>query len=190
MVSETEELVRDLSLHILDIIQNSLSAGSTAVTLTVAKQSDGNLLKVEISDNGRGMDQQMLMSVTDPFVTTRTTRKVGLGLPMLEQTAERSGGALHIWSTPGEGTMVAATFQYDNIDRPPLGSLTETLITLIATNPEVRFILRYEVDGKRFVFDTREVVAELGDVPINNPLVIEWTKQYLDEGIRDAGIID
>lgn len=182
--------MRDLSLHILDIVQNSLSAGADAVTLTVAKRSEENLLKVEISDNGRGMDQEMLARVTDPFTTTRTTRKVGLGLPMLEATAERSGGSLHIWSTPGQGTMVSATFQYDNIDRAPLGNLTETMISLIVANPEVRFILRYDVDGRMFVFDTMEVVAELDDVPINDPLVIEWIKQHLDEGIRDAGTID
>lgn len=182
--------MRDLSLHILDIAQNSLSAGADAVTLTVTKRSDQNLLKVEISDNGRGMDQDMLARVTDPFTTTRTTRKVGLGLPMLEAAAERSGGSLHIWSTPGQGTMVSATFRYDNIDRAPLGNLTETMISLIVANPDVRFVLRYEVDGKQLVFDTREVVAELGDVPINDPLVIEWMKKYLDEGIRDTGTID
>lgn len=182
--------MRDLSLHILDIVQNSLSAGSTAITLTVLRRTDQNLLKIEISDNGRGMDERMLVSVTDPFVTTRTTRKVGLGLPLLEAAAERSGGSLYIWSTPGQGTMVSATFEYDNIDRPPLGDLPETMIALVVGNPEVRFILRYEPDEKKFLFDTREIAAELGDVPINDSLVIEWMKQYLDEGIRDAGTID
>ncbi len=182
--------MRDLSLHILDIVQNSLSAGASTVTIAVVKRSEENLLKLEISDDGRGMDQRMLENVTDPFVTTRTTRKVGLGLPLLEAAAERSGGSLHIWSTPGQGTVVSATFQYDNIDRTPLGNLAETIISLIVGCPQVRLILRYDVDGKLFVFDTKEIVEQLDDVPINDSLVIEWMRKYLDEGIRDAGTID
>ncbi len=182
--------MRDISLHILDIAQNSLSAGASTVTVTVTRRSEENLLKTEICDDGRGMDEQMLVTVTDPFVTTRTTRKVGLGLPLLRAASERSGGALRVRSSPGQGTMVSATFEYDNIDRPPLGNVAETAISLVVTNPEVRFILRYEVDDKSFLFDTGVIAAELGDVPVNEPLVIEWMKQYLDEGIRDAGTID
>ncbi|MBP6965666.1 MAG: ATP-binding protein [Armatimonadetes bacterium] len=182
--------MRDLSLHILDIAQNSLSAGATTVTFTLSLRREENLLSLEIADDGRGMDRETLEKVTDPFVTSRTTRKVGLGLPLLSAAAERSGGSMRIESSPGEGTTVSADFEYDNIDRAPVGDLAATLISLIAVNPDVRFVVRYDVDGKEYVFDTREVVEELGGVPINNPLVIEWIRRHLDEGIRDAGTID
>lgn len=177
-------------MHILDIAQNSLSAGSTTVKVTLLLRREENRLSLEIADDGCGMDRETLEKVTDPFVTSRTTRKVGLGLPLLSAAAERSGGSLRIESSLGEGTTVSAVFEYDNIDRAPLGDLAATMVSLIAANPDVRFVVRYEVDGKACVFDTQEVAEELGDVPINNPLVIEWMRKHLDEGIRDAGTID
>lgn len=133
--------MRDISLHILDIVQNSISAQGTSIAICIDEDIKRDALTLEIMDNGVGMDEQMIEEVTNPFCTTRTTRKVGLGLALLKASAERSDGYIDIDSKLGEGTQVRAVFKISHIDRPPLGSLSETLVTLIACNPELDFFL-------------------------------------------------
>ena len=173
--------MRELSLNILDIAQNSLSAGATLVTLTVEEDSAADSLTLRVEDDGRGMDADTLQRVRDPFYTTRTTRKVGMGIPLFRMAAEMTGGSLDIVSEPGKGTAVTASFSLSHIDRMPLGDMAGTVTALIRLNPGVDFVYRHTVDGRSFEMDTRELRAQLGDVPLSEPDVMEWIDGYLRE---------
>ena len=173
--------MRELSLNILDIAQNSLSAGAGLVTLTVDEDSGADSLTLRVEDDGRGMDADTLQRVRDPFYTTRTTRKVGMGIPLFRMAAEMTGGSLDIVSEPGKGTAVTASFSLSHIDRMPLGDMAGTVTALIRLNPGVDFVYRHTVDGRSFEMDTRELRAQLGDVPLAEPDVMEWIDGYLRE---------
>ena len=169
--------MEDLSLHILDIVENSTMAGATLVMIDILEDQEKNVLQISIEDNGRGMDPEMLRKVRDPFVTTRTTRSVGLGLSLLEQAAEETGGDLKIISSRGLGTTVKATFQADHIDRKPMGDIGSTLTALIAGNPDADFVYRGYLNNEEMELDTRELRAELGpDVPMNDPAVLKFIR--------------
>ena len=155
--------MRELSLNILDIAQNSLSAGAGLVTLTVDEDSGADSLTLRVEDDGRGMDADTLQRVRDPFYTTRTTRKVGMGIPLFRMAAEMTGGSLDIVSEPGKGTAVTASFSLSHIDRMPLGDMAGTVTALIRLNPGVDFVYRHTVDGRSFEMDMRELRAQLGD---------------------------
>ena len=173
--------MRELSLNILAIAQNSLSAGAGLVTLTVDEDSGADSLTLRVEDDGRGMDADTLQRVRDPFYTTRTTRKVGMGIPLFRMAAEMTGGSLDIVSEPGKGTAVTASFSLSHIDRMPLGDMAGTVTALIRLNPGVDFVYRHTVDGRSFEMDTRELRAQLGDVPLSEPDVMEWIDGYLRE---------
>ncbi len=173
--------MRELSLNILDIAQNSLSAGAGLVTLTVDEDSGADSLTLRVEDDGRGMDADTLQRVRDPFYTTRTTRKVGMGIPLFRMAAEMTGGSLDIVSEPGKGTAVTASFSLSHIDRMPLGDMAGTVTALIRLNPGVDFVYRHTVDGRSFEMDTRELRAQLGDGPLSEPDVMEWIDGYLRE---------
>ena len=132
--------MEDLSLHILDIVENSIGAKASRVKIKVDEDTQKDLLMIEIEDNGRGMDGETVKKVLDPFFTTRTTRRVGLGLPLLDQATRESGGDIEIESKVGRGTRVRASFGYSHIDRKPMGDIGATLTILIAGNPEVDFV--------------------------------------------------
>ena len=173
--------MRELSLNILDIAQNSLSAGAGLVTLTVDEDSGADSLTLRVEDDGRGMDADTLQRVRDPFYTTRTTRKVGMGIPLFRMAAEMTGGSLDIVSEPGKGTAVTASFSLSHIDRMPLGDMAGTVTAPIRLNPGVDFVYRHTGDGRSFEMDTRELRAQLGDVPLSEPDVMEWIDGYLRE---------
>ena len=179
--------MRELSLNILDIAQNSLSAGAGLVTLTVDEDSGADSLTLRVEDDGRGMDADTLQRVRDPFYTTRTTRKVGMGIPLFRMAAEMTGGSLDIVSEPGKGTAVTASFSLSHIDRMPLGDMVGTVTALIRLNPGVDFVYRHTVDGRSFEMDTRELRAQLGDVPLSEPDVMEWIDGYLREQEESLG---
>lgn len=179
--------MRELSLNILDIAQNSLSAGATLVTLTVEEDSAADSLVLSVEDNGRGMDADVLARVRDPFYTTRTTRKVGMGIPLFRMAAEMTGGTLDIRSACGKGTLLRASFGLSHIDRMPLGDMAGTLTALIRLNPDVDFRYRHTVDGHAFEMDTRELRAELGGVPLTEPDVMDWIDGYLRENEDSLG---
>ena len=173
--------MKELSLHILDIAQNSISAGCTELELSLT-EGDGQLTLV-IGDNGRGMTPEFLSSVTDPFTTTRTTRKVGLGLPLLRLAAEQTGGSLSIESAVGVGTTVTAVFHTGHIDCPPLGDMGLTVALLIQGSPTVEVTYTRSTDRGSFAFDTREVRAVLGDeVSLAEAAVFSWIKDYIAQG--------
>lgn len=181
--------MRELSLHLLDIIQNSIEAGASRVEVEITADTNQNLLYMCVKDNGRGMDEEFIKKVKNPFVTTRTTRRVGLGIPMLVAAAEMCDGYVDIQSEPGKGTKVKAVFGLNHIDRAPLGDLVNTMVVVIAANPNLSLLFKYRVDDKEFCLDTDEVKANLEGVPINDPMIIRWIKDYLTENIKSVGVI-
>jgi anti-sigma regulatory factor (Ser/Thr protein kinase) len=173
--------MRELSLNVLDIAQNSIAAGATQITICVTLDSAGDCLTIEIDDNGHGMTAEQVNRVSDPFYTTRTTRKVGMGIPLFRMAAELAGGKLDIHSTPQVGTRVTATFGLSHIDRMPLGDMCNTLTALIRMNPSLDFIYRYTIDGRCMEIDTRAWRQILGDVSFDTPEVMEWIDGFIKE---------
>ncbi len=169
-------VVEDLSLHILDIAENSITAGAGRIEIRISEDIRGNLLTVEISDNGKGMDKELLENACDPFYTTRTTRRVGLGIPFLAQSARESNGDISVKSEKGKGTAIKASFQYDHIDRRPIGNIGQTMIVLIMSNPDIDFIYEHRRNDKEYILNTAEIKRELDGVPINTPDVIKIIK--------------
>lgn len=180
----------ELSLHVLDIVNNSVKAGASLIEITVNEDICHNLLTISIQDNGCGMDEEFLRHVLDPFQTTRTTRKVGMGLSLFQAAARACGGDLHITSRKGVGTTVVTTFEYNHIDRQPLGDMAETVSTVLSGNTAVDFVYRHVVNGNEFVMDTREIKAILGDVDIASPEIVLWIRDYIAEGIASLRQVD
>ena len=177
--------MKELSLHILDIAENSVKAGASVIEIAVSEDGKKNLLQIEIKDNGSGMSKEFLKSVKDPFKTTRTTRRVGMGLSLFEAAAEQCGGGLEISSEEGVGTDVFVTFTLNHIDRAPLGDMAGTMQTLIGGSPDIDFIYRYEKNGKTFVLNTVQMRDALGGIPLDTPEVILWIGDYINEGINE-----
>jgi hypothetical protein len=175
----------ELSLHILDIAENSTRAGAKSVYITVVEDTAMDILSLEIRDDGCGMTEEMLKKVIDPFFTTKTVRNVGLGLPMLAQAAERAGGKLVMEAKNGGGARVAAGFRLSHIDRQPMGDIASSLVTLIAGNTEVDFIYRHRHNEAEFVLDTREVRKEIEDVPINAMDVLHVIREHIQAGLKE-----
>lgn len=177
--------MNDLAMHILDIMQNSLSAGALLIKLTIIEDISTDRLVIIIEDNGKGMTEEQVSRLSDPFFTSRTTRKVGLGIPLLKQSAEQSGGEVVVKSEPGKGTIVTASFQHSNIDRPPLGDVANAFMLTVSSNPDVDFVLRYEIGGNVYVFDTVEVKEVLEGMPLNDASMIRTLTEMIDENIKD-----
>lgn len=175
--------MQELSLHILDIAQNSVSAAAKEIGILISESSSENFLVITIIDDGNGMDKTLLEKVVDPFVTSRMTRKVGLGLSLFKMSAELTGGKFEIKSTLGVGTTVKAEFVREHIDRPPLGDIASTVTTLIQGNPQIRFIFNYRLDNKEFNLNTAEIKEILCDIPIDSFEVTSWLKEYMNENL-------
>lgn len=181
-------IFRELSQHLLDIFENSAKAGATLIILDIVEDFAADRLMLEVRDNGSGMDAEMVRRVADPWVTTRTTRKVGLGIPFLKQAAEMCGGEFGIESERGVGTRTWATFQHSHIDRPPLGDLVGTVLCMIVGFPTLEVLFQHTVratDGetREFKLDTRELRAVLGeDLPLSDPEVLGFLRETLAEG--------
>lgn len=177
--------MKDLSLHILDLVQNSLRAGARLVEISIVEQAEKDLLQVEIKDNGKGIPAADRQKVLDPFYTTRTTRRVGLGLPLFQAAACRTGGHLVVEPVSGGGTRISAVFGLRHWDRPPLGDMAETLLTLIAGNPEVDFIYHHRRNGKEYRLDTREIKRVLEEVDITNPVVLNYLRREVKKELAE-----
>ncbi|MFH1118629.1 MAG: ATP-binding protein [Bacteroidota bacterium] len=180
--------MKDLSMHILDIAQNSITAGAGYVEVEITENRATDLYRIVISDNGKGMTAEFAALATDAYVTGRTTRKVGLGLPLLKQNAERTGGTLIIESEPGEGTRVSAVFSLSNIDRPPLGDIAGTMVLLAAANLNIRFVYRHITEINTFTFDTKEVNTMLEGISISEAGVIRFLKEMISENLQEISI--
>lgn len=183
--------MRELSLNVMDIAQNSISAGASLITVTVEEDAPGDTLSISIGDNGRGMTPEQVAHVTDPFFTTRTTRSVGLGVPLFKMEAEMTGGHFSIESTVGVGTTTTAVFKPSSVDMIPLGDINGTVNMLVMMNPNLDFLYtrRYrprEGEPREFALDTRELRQVLGeDVPLNLPDVTQWVKEFLEENTNE-----
>lgn len=178
--------MRELALHILDIAENSISAGATKIRIMVEENLTEDFLEIVIEDNGKGMDADTRSRITDPFVTSRTTRKVGLGIPFFKAAAEACEGSMNIQSQPGLGTTVEVTFKHSHIDRMPLGSIASTLLTLIIGTPDVHWIFEYRVNDNQFIFDDEPIKQTLEGVPLSEPAVMKFIRESLEEGIQNA----
>lgn len=174
--------MRELSLNILDIAENSLKAKATLVEIDIIVEN--NTLTIVIKDNGCGMTEEFLAKVTDPYTTTRTTRKVGLGIPLIKMEAEMAGGSFDIQSQLGVGTTVTTTFAVDHIDRPPLGDVGETIMTLLTELGNTRIVYRYNANGQGFDFDTLELQQQLEGIPLDTPEILQFVKQLINENMN------
>ena len=180
-------MMPEISLNILDIAENSIRAGASLVEIEVSVMSRGDALTVVIKDNGCGMSAEQTEKVQDPFYTTRTTRKVGLGVPFFKQAAKSTGGSFSIVSQPGKGTVVRAVFKLSHIDRMPLGDISATIYTLVVFNEKVHFIYTYRYNENKFVLDTCEIREILGvDISFSNPEVSKFIKEYLRSGREET----
>ncbi len=185
---------RDLCQHILDIYENSVKADADLVHVDIVEDFPEDQLAIIVEDNGRGMSEEMVQRITDPWTTTRTTRNVGLGIPFLKQTAEMCNGDFDLRSTPNQGTRTHVTFQHTHIDRPPLGDVVATLTCMIVGYPDVDLHYEHRVipqtkDGadseRTYTLDTREIRDVLGDdVPLSDPAVLRFLRTQLEEGLR------
>ncbi len=173
--------MQELSMNILDIAQNSVRAGAGLCRIELREDTAQNSLLLCIADNGCGMDEEMVKRVTDPFFTSRKTRKVGLGLPFLKMAAEMTGGGLSIHSKLGQGTEIQARFTLGHIDLMPLGDLGATMAALCAGSPEMEFQLLYQRDTHQFLFDTKQLREILGEVPFSQPAVTVFIAEYVNE---------
>lgn len=177
--------MNDLALHILDIMQNSISANASYISLVICEDIGADLLTIIIKDNGKGMTKEQVDKLADPFFTSRTTRKVGLGIPLFKQSAIQSGGSLDVESEVGVGTTVKAIFGYSNIDRPPLGNVANAFILMVSCNPNIRFELKYIYNGNEYIFDSFEVKDILGDMPLSDAGVIKMLTEMIEENIKE-----
>ena len=175
--------MKDLSLNLLDIAENSVKAGATLTRLLLTQE--GAILTFQVADDGCGMTEEALRGVTDPFYTTRTTRKVGMGLPLYRMAAEQTGGSLAIESTLGVGTTVTASFGLGHIDRPPMGDVVGAWFSLVLMNPDTDFLFTFDYDGKAFTFDTRIIRETVAPLPLNQMEIADWIKDCLSTEINE-----
>ena len=177
--------MRELSLNVMDVAQNSVRAEATLVRITVTESDKDDRLVIEIADNGCGMTQEQVQQVIDPFFTTRTTRKVGLGVPLFKLSAEQTGGSFDIQSEKGVGTTTTASYVKSHVDMTPLGDINSTVKILIQCNPQIDFVYTCTTDNGSFTLDTRELREVLGDVSLDTPDVLVWIGDYLEENTKN-----
>ena len=177
--------MKELSLHILDIVQNSIKAEAKNIAIDIEENSATDTLTITVTDDGCGMSEEFLARVRDPFTTTRTTRKTGMGISLFEAAAVQTGGNLDIKSKLGEGTTLTVTFGLTNIDRAPLGNMAGTMVAIIGGAPDINYIYKHKTDKGEFVLDTRDLREVLGDVPFDVPEVLEWINGYIEEGLAE-----
>ena len=186
-LADWSDCMRELSLHILDALENSMEAGATSIELTIDEDLIADRLTITVGDNGRGMSETELARVFDPFFTTRSTRHVGLGIPLFKAAAERCNGGLTISSQLGEGTTLEAAFQHSHIDRAPLGDITGTLLAVILSGSSCDLHYVHRVDGQEFEFDTADIRAELEEVPLTHPAVRKWLQALIAAEEEELG---
>ncbi len=175
--------MKNLALHVLDIVQNSITAGAANICVTMEEHTKRNYFLIRVEDDGCGMDAETLQKVTDPYYTSRTTRKVGLGIPLFKQQAEGAGGYLRINSQPGKGTMLEALFVHDHIDRPALGDMGGVFSLLIGSNPQIHFRYEHIKEEKKYVADTREIHEVLDGIPVSDPSIIRFIREMVKENL-------
>jgi len=177
--------MKELAYHILDIANNSVRGQADKIDVIINEDSEHNCLTMMIKDNGKGIPEDIQKSIKDPFTTSRTMRKVGLGIPLLNDTCLRCKGGLEIESTLGIGTLVKAWMELDNIDRPPLGNIPSTMTTLISSEEAININYSHTIKGHNFTVSTKELKDILGDVPLSQVEVVLWLKEYIKENLDE-----
>ena len=185
--------MREIALHLLDIAENSVAAESKNISIQVHEDLLNDRLATSVIDDGRGMDAQTVQQVQNPFYTTRTTRTVGLGIPLLKLAAEMADGRFSLESEPGNGAWVEADFRHSHIDRMPLGDLASTFLTLLISHPQVDWTFLYRVTDSNkqvrdFVFESAELKRELGDISLTEPAVLTFVRGMIEEGINSVAL--
>ena len=180
--------MKDLSLHILDIVQNSIRAKATLVEIDISEHPEENKLIIRINDDGIGMNPEEVKKAIDPFYTSRTTRKVGLGLSLFKQNAEQTEGGFSIESELGKGTCVTAIFGLNHLDRPMMGDLTGVLLLLICAPEAIDYVFKHQTPAGEFILDTREIRQTLENVPISHPEIREFLKEMIAGNLEQIQI--
>jgi anti-sigma regulatory factor (Ser/Thr protein kinase) len=180
--------MKDLSLHILDIAQNSIRAKARMIEISIFESSADDSFKLVIKDNGNGMSPEQLEKAVDPFYTSRTTRKVGLGLSLLNQNAMQSGGTMNIQSQAGIGTEVEAIFKASHIDKPVLGDIAKTIVLVTGANKEIEITYRHVKDGEEYVFNSFEIQQELDGVSISSPKILKFLEDMINQNLDAIGV--
>ncbi len=175
--------MKEICENIIDIVNNSISAGATVVEIEIEENTDRDLLSLSISDNGKGIDSDTLRNISDPFFTTKSKKKVGMGTSLLKFHAELTGGNFEIESKPGKGTRVKATFGLNHVDRQPLGDITGTLLLFLTGNPEIHLIYKHIINGNSFILDSLEVKNALGGVKLNRPELRTILRNYIQSNL-------
>lgn len=177
--------MKELSLHILDIVQNAITANADHIFIGITEDTKEDVLSITINDDGDGMDEEYVKLVINPFITSRKTRRVGMGLPLLKQAAIECEGDLKIESALNIGTKVEVWFKHSHINRVPIGNMVETIITLLINGSHFDLQYTHKVNQHQMTFDTQEIRQVLGDVPLSHPDVIEWVRQSLQDEIME-----
>ena len=180
--------MKDLSLYVVDILQNSTRAESTKIELHIVENTMEDTYTLCFMDNGIGMNEEIVQKVTDPFFTARTVRKVGLGLPLIKQNAERTGGSFQIESQLGKGTKVHIVFSHKNIDRPVLGDIAGTVVLTASAYPNIHFRYKHQKDGREYVFDTDEINEALDGTSIQDPEIIQYLREMITENLKEIEV--
>jgi sensor histidine kinase regulating citrate/malate metabolism len=175
----------ELSLHIMDIVQNSITAQASRVKILIEEDRVADELSIQITDNGMGMTKEVAKKATDSFFTSRHTHKVGLGLPLFKQATEQCDGFFGITSKPGSGTTVTAIMEYSNIDRQPIGDIAGVVALLVSSNPGIEFVYEHRTAKGIYVFDTNEVKQVLEDVSVADPKVMRFIKDMICENLKE-----
>lgn len=178
--------MREISLHLMDIIQNSIAAKASLVEIAIYENINEDILKFIIKDNGCGMDKELLEKVKDPFTTSRKTRRVGLGISLFEAACERCEGKLTIDSKLNKGTVIEAEMKYSHIDRAPIGKMDDTIVSLLFT-PDIEIVYKHKVNDREFIFDTREIRKAAGN-DLEQPEILQWIKEYIGENLKEIDV--
>lgn len=171
--------MEDISLHILDIVENSIAAQADQIEIIISEDEKKDVLSLEIVDNGIGMDNETVKKALDPFYTSKKVRRFGFGLPLLSEAAKAANGHLSITSEKGKGTRIKADFQYSHVDRKPMGDMAQTITTLVIGNPEIDLIYVHKKNSCKYHFDTREIKAQLNQIPLNSSAGIRLIRENL-----------
>jgi histidine kinase/DNA gyrase B/HSP90-like ATPase len=185
--------MREIALHLLDIAENSVAAESQNISIHVHEDLFHDRLSASVIDDGRGMDAETAQRVQDPFYTTRTTRTVGLGIPLVKLAAEMADGSFSLQSEPDKGAWVEAEFRHSHIDRMPLGDLAATFLTLLISHPQIDWTFLYRMTDERgtsrdFLFESAELKSELGDISLTEPEVLTFVRGIFEEGIQEVAL--
>lgn len=175
----------EIALHILDIIQNSIHAESTEIELQIIEDPKNNLFAFSVKDNGKGMTEEFVKQLKNPFHTTRTTRKVGLGIPLLVDACQQSKGDVEIKSKIGKGTFLKAWMNYNHIDRAPLGDMPSTIVSILLSLKDQCFVYIHRYANREFSLDTRELKEILGEVSLQDAVVLQWLRNYVEENLTE-----